>query len=48
MSANKTKTGDKITFSRNGMIFEGTVVRLNENTVIGELRENDAKLFTQQ
>ncbi|MEK3992728.1 DUF2187 family protein [Robertmurraya sp. FSL R5-0851] len=40
-----TKAGDKITFSRNGMIFEGTIVVVNENTVIVEITEDDQKLL---
>jgi uncharacterized protein YkvS len=43
--SSKTKQGDKVTFSRNGMLFEGTVVTINENTVIVEISEDDAKLL---
>jgi uncharacterized protein YkvS len=43
--SSKAKTGDQVTFSRNGMIFEGTVVTLNENTAIVEISEDDAKLL---
>lgn len=41
----KTKQGDKVTFSRNGMLFEGTVITVNENHVIVEISEDDAKLL---
>ncbi len=41
--ATNAKAGDIVTFMRNGMNFIGTVIVTNENTVIVDLNEDDAK-----